>query len=299
MWSNSSHNGNLRKENGEEIQTLILQLSGDEHLLRVLKLHQLEGESWETMTENQPNSVLINKSFADRLNKSGTELIGEPLQKYLISDDSASIITGIVDDFHFSSLEDKVMAVLIQKSPNNKPLTTMEIRMDGKNNLETIANIRTVWQQTYPEEYFTYTDVYHEFTKSNRKIFEMSRLLDMYSLISILLTCFGLFGIAFYAVRQRTKEIGLRKINGAKTPQLFRLLMQPMFVWMAIGFVIAAPLAWWLMERWLQQFVYRVDISVASFLLALLLVAVVAFVTVGWHVWRTAKTNPVKSLKSE
>ncbi|HCF81442.1 MAG TPA: multidrug ABC transporter substrate-binding protein [Porphyromonadaceae bacterium] len=291
--------GNLRKENGEEIQTLILQLSGDEHLLRVLKLHQLEGEAWETMTENQPNSVLINKSFADRLNKSGTELIGEPLQKYLISDDSASIITGIVDDFHFSSLEDKVMAVLIQKSPNNKPLTTMEIRMDGKNNLETIANIRTVWQQTYSEEYFTYTDVYHEFTKSNRKIFEMSRLLNMYSLISILLTCFGLFGITFYAVRQRTKEIGIRKINGAKTPQLLWLLMKPMFVWLAVGFVAAAPLAWWLMERWLQQFVYRVDVSILSFVLALMLVAVITFLTVSWHVWRTAKANPVESLKSE
>lgn len=291
--------GNLRKENGEEIQTLILQLSGDEHLLRVLKLHQLEGEAWETMTENQPNSVLINKSFADRLNKSGIELIGEPLQKYLISDDSVSIITGIVDDFHFSSLENKVMAVLIQKSPGNKPLTTMEIRMDGKNNSETIANIRTVWQQTYPEEYFTYTDVYHEFTKSNRKIFEMSRLLNMYSLISILLTCFGLFGITFYAVRQRTKEIGIRKINGAKTPQLLWLLMKPMFVWMAVGFVVAVPLAWWLMERWLQQFVYRVDVSAGSFLLALLLVAVVAFATIGWHVWRTAQSNPVESLKTE
>lgn len=290
---------NLRKENGEEIQTLIHQLSVDEHLLRVLKLHQIEGEAWETITKKQPNSVLINKSFADMLNKSGIELIGEPLQKYLISDDSISIITGIVDDFHFSSLENKVMPVLIQKSPDDKPLTTMEIRMDGKNNSETITSIRTVWQQTYPKEYFIYTDVYHEFTKSNRKIFEMSRLLKMYSLISILLTCFGLFGITFYAVKQRTKEIGIRKINGAKTPQLLWLLMKPMFMWIAIGFAIAAPLAWWLMEKWLQQFVYRVNIPIGSFLLALLLVVVITFVTVGWHVWHTAKTNPVKSLKSE
>ena len=127
----------------------------------------------------------------------------------------------------------------------------------------------------------------------------MSRLLKMYSLISILLTCFGLFGITFYAVKQRTKEIGIRKINGAKTPQLLWLLMKPMFVWIAIGFAIAAPLAWWLMEKWLQQFVYRVNISIGSFLLALLLVVVITLVTVGWHVWHTAKANPIKSLKSE
>ena len=127
----------------------------------------------------------------------------------------------------------------------------------------------------------------------------MSRLLNMYSFISILLTCFGLFGITFYAVRQRTKEIGIRKINGAKTPQLLWLLMKPMFVWLAVGFVVAAPLAWWLMERWLQQFVYRIDVSVSSFLLALLLVAVITFLTVGWHVWRMARSNPVESLKAE
>ncbi len=75
--------------------------------------------------------------------------------------------------------------------------------------------------------------------------------------------------------------------------------MIPMFVWMAVGFAVALPPAWWLMERWLQQFVYRVDVSVGSFLLALLLVAVVAFATVGWHVWRTARSNPVESLKAE
>ena len=127
----------------------------------------------------------------------------------------------------------------------------------------------------------------------------MSRLLNMYSLISILLTCFGLFGITFYAVRQRTKEIGIRKINGAKTPQILWLLMKPMFVWIVVGFAVAAPLSWLLIEKWLQQFVYRVDVSVVSFVLALLLVMAITFITVGWHVWRTAKANPVESLKSE
>jgi ABC-type antimicrobial peptide transport system permease subunit len=144
-----------------------------------------------------------------------------------------------------------------------------------------------------------YGDVYANMVGVNSKIFEMSRLLNMYSLISILLTCFGLFGITFYAVRQRTKEIGIRKINGAKTPQLLWLLMKPIFIWMAIAFVVAVPIAWWFIERWLQQFVCRIDVSVSSFLLALLLVAVITFLTVGWHVWRMARSNPVESLKAE
>ena len=159
--------------------------------------------------------------------------------------------------------------------------------------------MKQAWEQTFPDEFFTYGEPSDTIKGGNRKIFEMSRLLNMYSLISILLTCFGLFGITFYAVKQRTKEIGIRKINGAKTPQLLWLLMKPMFVWMAIGFVVAVPITWWFIERWLQQFVYRVDVSVGSFILALLFVAVITFLTVGWHVWRTAKANPVESLKSE
>ncbi len=162
-----------------------------------------------------------------------------------------------------------------------------------------VKSLKQAWAQAYPDDFFMYGEVYDTMIGANSKIFEMSRLLKMYSLISVLLTCFGLFGITFYAVRQRTKEIGIRKINGAKTPQLLWLLMKPMFVWMAIGFGVAVPIAWWFIERWLQQFVYRVDVSAGSFLLALLLVAAVTFLTVGWHVWRTARSNPVESLKSE
>ncbi len=290
----------LRKENGEEIETPILRFSGDEELPNILKLRQLFGDDWSTALQTNPNSVLMNKTFAEILGKSEAELIGEPLLKYLNAGDSISVIAGIVENFYFNSLEEKTMAVVIEPfSYNEKYNSTLRVRLDEKNNTETLATIKSVWQQILPETYFSHIDTYNVFANRNKKIFEMSRLLNMYSLISILLTCFGLFGITFYAVKQRTKEIGIRKINGAKTPQLLWLLMKPMFVWLTIGFAIAAPLAWWLMERWLQQFVYRVDISVASFLLALLLVAAITFATVGRHVWRTARSNPVESLKSE
>ena len=121
----------------------------------------------------------------------------------------------------------------------------------------------------------------------------------MYSLISILLTCFGLFGMSFYTVRQRIKEIGIRKINGASTLQILWLLIKPMLLWLATGFLIALPLSRYFIEKWLQQFVYRVEISVESFILALLLVVGVTLLTIGWHVWRTVRVNPVKSLRSD
>ena len=98
---------------------------------------------------------------------------------------------------------------------------------------------------------------------------------------------------------QKLTEIGIRKINGARTLNILWLLIKPMFLWMAVGFAIAAPLAWLFMERWLQQFVYRVDISITPFIIAILIVAITTMLTVGWHVWRTARANPSESLKSE
>ena len=292
--------GTLKKEDGTEFQTTILRISGDEGLMKTLQLRQLTGEVWETVPEKYPNSVFINKTFADLIEKSPESIIGQPLIKYFGADYASSIISGVVEDFNYQSLENKDMPLIIERiHPSQEEYYTMLVKLDRRDPLKTISNIRAAWEKIFPDEYFTYTDTYTVFKQRNSKIFEMSRLLKMYSLISILLTCFGLFGITFYAVRQRTKEIGIRKINGAKTPQLLWLLMKPMFVWMAVGFAVAVPLAWWLVERWLQQFVYRVDVSVGSFILALLFVAVITFLTVGWHVWRTARSNPVESLKSE
>lgn len=289
----------IKKENGEKNETMTLKLSGDEELLNILDIHQLSGKNWTEFYTNQ-NSVLVNKTFGDVLGKSETELVNEPLSKYLIEDNSKYIITGVVDDFCINSLEDKAKLVVIQPYSYQEGSTiTLRIKLDGKNNPKTISSIKSEWQREFPETHFTYIDTYDTFIKSNSKIFEMSRLLQMYSLISILLTCFGLFGITFYAVKQRTKEIGIRKINGARTLNILWLLMKPMFLWIAVGFAIAAPLAWLFMEKWLQQFAYRVDISITPFIIAILIVAITKMLTVGWHVWRTARANPSESLKSE
>lgn len=292
--------GEMYKESGESFQTTVLRLSGNEKLLHVMQLQQIAGSEWETLSERHGSAVFVNNTFAALVEKSAKELIGEPLIKYMFTPDSSSVIAGVVEDFYFDSLENKKIAVVMKQisSPETK-FISMQIRLDGRDNKTTIKNIRQLWEQTYPDEYFTYTDIYQTFAQRNNKISEMSHLLQMYSLISILLTAFGLFGISYYAVRQRTKEIGIRKINGAKAHQILWLMMKPMFVWIITGFAIGAPLAWFFMDKWLQQFEYRVSISAGSFLLALLLVTAVTIATVAWQVWRTARKNPVESLRTE
>lgn len=292
--------GSLLKENGEEIQSTLLKLSGDNGFSRIMQLRQIAGSEWELLPEKYTQGVFVNETFAALVEKPAEDLIDEPLRKYLQLNDSVSVIAGVVEDFYFNSLEEKAMPMVLgQLSPQTGKFTTLQIRINEKENKDVIKNIQRLWDETFPNEYFTYTDVYQSFVRRNNKIAEMSHLLQMYSLISILLTCFGLFGISFYAVRRRTKEIGIRKINGAKTPRILWLLLKPVFLWITFGFIIGTPLAWWLMERWLQQFAYRVDVSWLSCVAALLIVALVSVITVIWHTWRMARANPVKSLRME
>ena len=140
-----------------------------------------------------------------------------------------------------------------------------------------METLQAVWKKVNSSEYFTYMDVYEVFMQRNRRTTDMANLLLMYSIISIFLTCFGLFGMALYATEQRTKEIGIRKVNG----------------------VIATPLTWLLLNRWLESFANRVSISPLYFLMGGGIVLAITLLTVGWHSYRAASSNPVKSLRSE
>ena len=288
----------MKKEDGIGFQSAILNLSGDTGLIRVLKIEQIAGGSWEKINDKYSNAVFVNKTFADLVAETPDDLLGEPLQKYVNSGDTLSVIAGVVRDFYVNSLEEKILPVIItQPKLRGNGTVSMQIRLDGRDNDETINDIKLLWQQYVPDEYFSYSEMYETFVKRNGKIIEMTSLLRMYSIISILLICFGLFGISYYSVRQRTKEIAIRKINGAKTYQVVGLLVKPIFLWIAISSVVAVPLAYILSERWLQEFVYRIDISFFSCFSSLLLVSVVSLVSVSAITWKSALSNPVDSLR--
>ena len=146
---------------------------------------------------------------------------------------------------------------------------------------------------------FQYTDMHQKFMQRNKMIITLSKILISYSLIALVLTCFGLFGISWYAVRHRTREIAIRKVQGALNRQIVWALNRS-FLWqILIAYAIAIPLVWWLMEHWLEQFAYRTSATWWSFIFPLILVMVITGITVTIHSYRAARSNPVESLKTE
>lgn len=144
---------------------------------------------------------------------------------------------------------------------------------------------------------FKYVDMHKEFMLRNNKVIILSRILISYSFIALTLTCFGLFGISWYAVRHRTREIAIRKVHGASNWEIVWLLNRS-FLWqILVAYIIAIPITWLLMQHWLEQFAYRISATQWNFLTPVLIVLVITTITITIHSYLSARTNPVNSLK--
>ena len=252
--------------------------------------------------------VYINRRYADILIPAGENPVGQPVSRYdkfsygdqANDPQQACTICGIVSDLYINTLEEEAMPSLIYlNNAGAKNYRMLYVKLNEKQKKKGLETIREVWEKANPGEYFTYIDVYDVFMQRNRRTTDMGNLLLMYSVISILLTCFGLFGMALYATEQRTKEIGIRKVNGASTRSILFLLIRQFITWIAVAFVIATPLAWVLLNRWLESFANRVSGSPLYCLLGGIIVLAITLLTVGWHSYRAASGNPVRSLRSE
>lgn len=292
----------IKKQDGSVTASSLLQVFSDYDFLKTMNIKQIKGHAPEELVNRYAYPVLVNECYINLLVPEGQDPIGHYLKEYDAYADSIFVIGGVVEDFHINTVERAIVPAMLHFTPEGeaqKNFHYIQIRMDGKDNSHTIQEIRKIWEELNPDKTFVYMDVYQEFLKRNNSIITMCEVLFIYSLISIILTCFGLFGISWYAVRQRIREIGIRKVHGAKTLQIIWTLNRPFLLQIFIAYVVALPVAYWLMQRWLEQFIYRASPSFWLFVSPLLIVLAVSVLAVTIHSWLTARTNPVYSLKVE
>ncbi|MFD3001911.1 ABC transporter permease [Pontibacter toksunensis] len=206
-------------------------------------------------------------------------------------------IIGVVKDFHFKSLYDKMDPTVLQIYPG--AYYKVAVKMESGNIAGSIDHVKGVWDEfspDYPLEYIFMDDNFQKMYKAEDKL---KTLLTIFTAIAIFVACLGLFGLAAYAAERRKKEIGIRKVLGAETSSIVTLLSKDFLKLVLIAALIAFPLAWYAMQTWLQDFAYRIDIPIWVFFVAGIVAALLAFITISYQAIRAATSNPVLNLRMD
>ncbi len=207
------------------------------------------------------------------------------------------VIVGVVKDFHFRPLRFPIGPIMLLNDPQN--IMTANIKIAPQNRAETLKFIRDVYQKYRDDRGFSYSFFDDLMTEKYKDELRLKNLTIAFSLLAIIISVLGILGMAVFSIERRTKEIGIRKVNGAKISEILVLLNRDFIKWVAIAFVIATPIAYFAMNKWLENFAYKTNLSWWIFALAGLLALGVALVTVSFQSWRAATRNPVEALRYE
>jgi ABC-type antimicrobial peptide transport system permease subunit len=260
--------------------------------LNTMKIGLVAGRDFSPDFPTDSNGVILNET--------AVKLIGykDPIGKTLHIYNHPLHIVGVVRDFHFQSLHD-VMLPLALFQGRNEWFSRVVVRTKPGETQLALAGLEKLYRQLSPAFPFSYQFADAQYAALYKSEEVMGRLSVLFALLAITISCLGLLGLSLFTAEQRVREIGIRKVLGASVPSLFGLLSRGFLGLVGISYLIAAPLGWWAMHRWLAGFAYRTTISGWTFVIAGLLAALVALVTVGWQTLRAAGANPVTSLRSE
>jgi predicted permease len=249
------------------------------------------------------NEVLINETYARTLGfESRADATGKVLYQQHKQGKIAFPIVGVVADFHQESFHETIKPLVIQHGAGLEQSVAVKLATQGKQADAARAIINamgSVWKSQFPKDPLDYTFqsdlISRLYDQENNTAFLMGAAM----VLTIFVSCMGLFGLALYSAGRRAKEIGIRKVMGASVRQIALLLSRDFLLLVGIALVIAAPVSWWLGDRWLQDFAYRADIGVWVFVEAGLVAMGLALLTVGWQAVRAARANPVETLRNE
>ncbi|MDX1665820.1 MAG: FtsX-like permease family protein, partial [Saprospiraceae bacterium] len=275
----------------------------DEYFAECLGLEIVAGRDFSEDL-NDTLSVVVNEAAIRELE------LEDPVGKRLLTTDAAVMregetesrleIVGVVRDFHFQSLHQPISPVfmVLNRNPDGSN-ANISLRIRGGEVQAVVTAAEQLWQRFAPDQPFSYSFLDGDLARLYESERLAQRLFGLFSLLAIFVACLGLLGLTAYMAQQRTKEIGIRKVLGASIPNIVKLLSSDLLRLVMISLVIALPLAWYLMNRWLENFAYSAGLKWWIFALAGLIALVTAFLTIGYHSVKAALSNPVKALKYE
>ena len=286
-------------DNQKELHTELQQLYGDLNYLRLYGIDLMAGRDRLNDTIQE---FVINETYSKILGfQNPIDAVGQSLK---IDDERVSIV-GVMEDFHQRSLRSNIQPMALVGDSNREfyaQFNTIHFSLNKKafeSMTEIVAKIARAWKVVYPEDEFELNfmdDTVKQFYEQERKT---SVLLSWATGLAILISCLGLLGLVIHTTERRTKEIGIRKVLGASLTQLQVLLCKEFLILVGIAFAIAAPIAWWGMDNWLQDFAYKTDLSWWVFVLSGVAMLLIALIVVSIRTIAAANRDPVKSLRTE
>jgi len=269
----------------------------DENYIPTLGMKVIDGRNFSLQYPTDSSGIIINEAAAKFLNVK--EVLNKKL--YCLPDikskkEDEYHIVGVVRNFNFSSLRDIITPLALHFGKNNDNIS---VRVNASNTPLVIAGIKSRWKVLASGQPFDYNFMDDDFNRQYTSEQQVGRISITFAILAILIACLGLFGLVTYAAEQRTKEIGIRKVLGANVPIIVSMIIRDFLKLVIVASIISFPIAWWGMNKWLQNFAYRVHISWWIFLIAALLAIAVTLLTISFQAIKAALSNPVTSLRSE
>lgn len=251
-----------------------------------------EGRNFIKESKVDKKSYLVNEAFVKKLNWKN------PLGKQITRNGLHSII-GVVKDFHFASLHDEIAPLIITNAPWQNQFDFLTIKLKTANLSTTLDAIKNVWIKFSQDQPFNYSFLDEELGKVYRDEQIFREMFFYFSSIAIIIAMMGLFGLTLFTMEQKRKEIAVRKVHGANISQVTALISKQFAKWIIIANLFAWPAAYFFIKDWLNDFAYRINISVFYFILSALITLIIALLTIGYHTIKAARANPVESLRYE
>ncbi len=279
---------------GQQQKTMLNALYTDKDFLDCFKIDLAEGKNFSSNADLNKDAIIINQQMAK---KAGWDY---SLDKTIERDGNLKVI-GIVKDFNFSSLRNTVDPLIIMANPawDGWGYYNVNIRIQTSDIQSFISQLDKLWKDRFPETPFKISFLDDELAANYESLKAQQKTISFFCLLAGLIALTGLFGLTVFVTQKRIKEIGIRKVNGAKISEVLFLLNKDFIKWVFISFAIASPIAYYLMNRWLENFAYKTALSWWIFMLAGVLTMGISLITISWQSWKAATRNPVEALKYE
>jgi ABC-type antimicrobial peptide transport system permease subunit len=266
---------------------------GDEQYLETYKLKVLAGRNY--LQSDSIREFVVNEALIKQLGiKTPEEAIGQTISLYGQID---APIVGVVADFHVTSLHESIEACIL--APNRRSYRTVNIKLNVAQMKEALTHVEKVWTRQYPENVFRYQFIDQTIASFYEEEQKTASLFKIFAGIAIFIGCLGLFGLISFITTQKTKEVGIRKVLGASAANITLLFFKEFALLVVVAFLIAAPVAYYVMSNWLQNFQYSIPMGAGIFLAAIAASLLIAALTVSYQSVKAALANPIKSLRNE